>query len=113
MKPDAVAIIGGIMILIAIYVLWRAHRSRSSAINLADLLLDSTYHPPRVTLAKFIGFGGWLASTYWISYVVASGKYDPTSLIIGYIGVCLAAKVATDVVNARSEDDKTTGRPTL
>lgn len=115
MKPDAVAVIGGMMILLGMYVLWRAHRSRNSAINLADLLLDSTYHPPRVTLAKFLGFAGWLVSTYWISYIVAQGKYDPTSLIIGYLGACLAAKVATDVVNSRTEitEYRPSKRPTL
>ncbi|HOM12528.1 MAG TPA: hypothetical protein PLB41_04345 [Rubrivivax sp.] len=101
MKADTMAIVGGVLLLVGVYVLWRAHRARGNNIDLAYLLVDGELHPPRVTLAKFTGFGAFLVSTYLLIYITLTGHFDATAFI-GYLGAWGAVKVASDYITMRS-----------
>ena len=92
---------GAVLLLLGVYVLWRAHRSRTSAINVEDLLVDATTQPPRVTLAKFAGFGAFLVSTWVVLYLTVSGKFD-SAAFIAYLAAWGAVKVAGDYINSRA-----------
>lgn len=96
--PWMVLIAGGVVMTFGIYVLVRAHYRNDSAINLEFALLDGTLSPPRVTLAKLIGFGAFMASTWWITWLVVNGSAD-SALITGYLLACMGAKVAGDMTS--------------
>lgn len=103
MKPDGVAIVGFLMLLIGVYVLWRAHKSKKQKnIDMADLLVDHAVIPPRMTLAKFTGLGGWLVATWWLSYITFSGKFDATAFA-AYLAYCGAVKIAGDFAPTNRE----------
>ena len=117
MKGDAAIVVGTIMVVLGVYILWRAHRNKSSRINVEDLLIDSSLAPPRVTLAKFIGLGGWMAGTWWITYITFTGKFDGAAFA-AYLAYCGAVKVAGDWVRPMDDrgvrgDDNYRNRPTL
>lgn len=102
MKPDGVAIVGALMMIIGVYVLWRAHRSKKNSIDLADLLVDHSISPPRATLAKFTGLGGWLVATWWLTYLIFADKFDATAFS-AYLVYCGAVKIAGDFAPAKAE----------
>lgn len=100
MKPDAVLLVGAVMLLLGGYILWRAHRARGNAIDLAFLLVDGDLNPPRVTLAKFGGLVALLTSTWLVVYLAVAGKLD--GVIFGaYLTAWAAVKIAADVTRAR------------
>lgn len=101
MKGDAMLWAGGILLALAVYVLWRAHRSRSSQIDVEYLLVDGALTPPRVTLAKFAGFGAFLVSTWVILYLTVADKFDATAFV-AYLAAWGAVKVAADYLQTRS-----------
>lgn len=96
--PWMVLIAGAVMMAFGFYVLIRAHRNKDSGIDLEYALLDGTLHPPRVTLAKLIGLGAFLASSWWITWLVVNDKAD-SALITGYLLACMGAKVAGDMTS--------------
>lgn len=98
LAPWMVLVAGALMLALGVYVLWRAHYDRHNPINLAYALLDGTLHPPRVTLAKIVGLGAFLASTWWITWLVVNDKAD-SALITGYLIACMGAKVAGDMTS--------------
>lgn len=89
---------GALMLALGSYVLARAHFDRNNPINLAYALIDGTLNPPRVTLAKIVGLGAFLASTWWITWLVVNDKAD-SALITGYLIACMGAKVAGDMTS--------------
>jgi hypothetical protein len=98
LAPWMVLAAGMVMMAFGAYVLARAHYRNDSAINLEYALLDGTLNPPRVTLAKIIGFGAFLASSWWITWLVVNDKAD-SALITGYLLACMGAKVAGDMTS--------------
>ena len=100
LAPWMVLIAGAVMMALGLYVLVRAHYNRSSPINLEYALLDGTLEPPRVTLSKIVGFGAFLASTWWITWLVVNDKSD-SALITGYIIGWGAVKAAGDLTSLR------------
>lgn len=100
MKPDAILIVGAVMILLGGYVLWRAHRNKNSAIDLAFLLVDGALQPPRVTLAKFSAMVALLTSTWLVVYLTVTGKLDGV-IFAAYVGTWGAVKVAGDMTAAK------------
>ena len=89
---------GTLMVGLGLYVLVRAHYDRNNPINLAYALIDGTLNPPRVTLAKIVGLGAFLAATWWITWLVVNDKAD-SALITGYLLACMGAKVAGDMTS--------------
>lgn len=83
------------MLLLGAYVLWRAHRSRNSAIDLAYLLVDGALDPPRVTLAKFSAMVALLVSTWIVVFLTVSGKFD-SAAFTAYLATWGAVKIAGD-----------------
>ena len=100
LAPWAVMIVGAAVMLLGLYVLVRAHFDRSSPINLAYLLVDGSLQPARVTLAKAAGLGSFLASTWWITWLVVADKAD-SAMITGYIIGWGAVKVGGDITALR------------
>lgn len=98
LAPWMVLIAGAVMMLFGLYVLARAHFNRDSGINLEYALIDGTLHPPRVTLAKIVGFGAFLASSWWITWLVVNDKAD-SALITGYVVAWGAVKAAGDLTS--------------
>ena len=103
MKPTIIAILGGVLLLLGFYILWRAHRSKDSAVNLDYILVDGALVPPRVSLAKLTGFGAWCASTWWLTYLTMGDKFD-AGAFTAYVATWGAVKVAGDVVAARKPE---------
>lgn len=98
LAPWMVLIAGGLLLLFGGYVLVRAHFSKDSRINLEYALLDGTLHPPRITLAKIVGFGAFMASSWWITWLVVTDKAD-SALITGYVVAWGAVKAAGDLTS--------------
>jgi hypothetical protein len=95
--PALVSGAGAVLFLLGAWIMYRAHRSKTSEIDWAHLLVDPSLDPPRVTLGKFTGLGAFLASTWWVTWLVSDGKAD-AALLIGYMGVWGAVKVASEAV---------------
>ena len=86
-------VLGLALLAVLVYVLWRAQRTQGNKIDLAYLLVDST--TGTVTLAKFSGFGAFLASTWIVVDLTITGHFD-TTFAGFYMGIWGGAKVATD-----------------
>jgi hypothetical protein len=99
-KPDAVLLVGGIMIILMLYILWLAHKSPTNRINVADLLVDSSLKPPRATLAKFVGLGAWMLSSWILVYITVTGGFNETAFTT-YLFTWGAVKVAADFAGSR------------
>jgi hypothetical protein len=103
--PWMVLIAGCVVVGLGLYVLIRAHRDKDSKINLSHLLLETALDPPRVTQAKAIGLGAFLASTWWITWLVVADKAD-SALITGYIIGWGGVKVAGDLTSIKEQESK-------
>lgn len=101
---------GAGLLALGVYVLWRAHRNRRSAIDVEYLLVDGALTPPRVTLAKFTGFGAFLVSTWIVLYLTVTGKFDSTAFV-AYLAAWGAVKVAGDYITARTSPYQSSVRP--
>lgn len=92
---------GAVLLFLGVYVLYRAHRNKNSRIDIEDLLVDGAIDPPRVTLAKFTGFGAFLVSTWIVLYLTVAGKFD-SAAFIAYLAAWGAVKIAGDYINTRT-----------
>lgn len=85
-------VLGLFLLGMTAWILWRAQRGPGK-IDLTYLLVDSAVG--NVTLAKFTGFGAFLAST-WVLVDLAVTQHWDSTYGIGYVAVWAGAKVATD-----------------
>jgi len=99
---DWMVMLGLLGIWTFIYILRKAQKDRRNPIDLAYLLVDPTVG--KVTLAKFAGFGAFLASTWVFFFLPVSGHFD-TGYAAAYIATWAAAKVATDFINKPNPPD--------
>jgi hypothetical protein len=93
------ATIGALVVVAFIY----AHFTRAggaSSINLWDLVKDDG-EGSRISGRKATEFGGFLAMTAWLSVEVIRGTPSET-LLLGYATLCIAGRVAGQVVNLKS-----------
>ena len=86
-------VLGSLLIIMLAVVLARAQASKTSKIDFSYLLVDSTVG--NVTLAKFAGFGAFLASTWVFIDLAVVGHFD-TTYAIAYVAGWGGFKVATD-----------------
>ena len=85
-------VLGTLLIIMLAVVLARAQASKNK-IDLSYLLVDSTIG--NVTLAKFAGFGAFLASTWVFIDLTVTGHFD-SGYAFAYVGIWAGAKVGTD-----------------
>lgn len=97
-------VLGLVLLAVLALILWRAQRGPGK-VDLTYLLVDSAVG--NVTLAKFAGFGAFLASTWVLVDLAVTGKWDST-YGIGYIAIWAGAKVATDYALMRGNQSTTT-----
>jgi hypothetical protein len=98
---QAMQLFGIAMFSLTALFIGKAHYSRKSKIDLQYVLVDSQLK--QVTQAKFLGFIGGMASTWLFVYLPVSGKFSET-YALGYLGILVAGKVATDYLNRPSAD---------
>jgi hypothetical protein len=70
----------------------------AAAINLWDLIKDDG----RASGRKAIELGGFIAMTIWCGVEVIRGTPSET-LLLGYAGLCIAGRVAGQVVNLKNK----------
>ena len=86
-------VLGTLLIVMLAVVLARAQANKTSKIDLSYVLVDSTIG--NVTLAKFAGFGAFLASTWVFIDLTVTGHFD-SGYAFAYVGIWAGAKVGTD-----------------
>ena len=91
-------VLGLVLLAVLAFILWKAQRGPGK-VDLTYLLVDSSVG--NVTLAKFTGFGAFLASTWVFVDLAVTGRWDST-YGSWYIALWAGAKVATDFALARS-----------
>lgn len=87
---------GVLLVTLGLFILWRAHKSKKSEIDLAYLLVDGSLSVPRVTLGKGVGLGAFLASTWVLVLYAVQGLVD-SAMFLAYIGGWGAVKAYSDV----------------
>lgn len=97
--------LGVVLLLGGAWILWHAQRDPDSPVDLSYLLVDSTIG--KVTLAKFAGFGAFLASTWIFIFLPVTDHFD-----VGYASAYLlswgAVKVAGDLTLTRQRGEPPT-----
>lgn len=86
-------VLGLFLLAMLCWILARAQFDKNSKVDLTYLLVDSQVG--NVTLAKFAGFGAFLAST-WVFIDLAVTNHFDTGYAFVYVGSWAASKVATD-----------------
>lgn len=92
--------LGCVLLLLGVYIIWRAQRDPTNKIDIAYLLVDS--QTGNVTLAKWCGLVALLASTWVFVYMAVSNRFD-TTFAIAYLGTWGAVKVAQDYFNWQAQ----------
>jgi len=86
-------VLGLVLLALLGWILTVAQFSKGSPVDLSYLLVDSTIG--KVTLAKFAGFGAFLASTWVFVDLAVTQRFDSTFATF-YCAIWAGAKVATD-----------------
>lgn len=113
MVSSPVNVLGLFLLLMTVVMLCWAQFGRSK-IDLAYLLVDSAVG--NVTLAKFGGFGAFIASTWVFCGQFATGKFDggyATTYLLTWAGVKVAADFAQGRESKKPEPSSTVETTTL
>jgi hypothetical protein len=96
-----VNVLGLFLLLVTCVILLLAQRDKKNKIDLQYLLVDPEVK--NVTLAKFAGFGAFMASTWVLVALVVENHFDAT-YGLGYIAGWGAVKVSQDYFNQRAKE---------
>ena len=98
MVSSPMNVLGLFLLAITVFILARAQTDKKNKIDLQYLLVDSSTQ--KITLAKFSGFGAFMASTWVFVMLPVTGKFD-AAFASAYMVTWGAVKVAQDVIQSK------------